>query len=337
MNMRIDKDNLVIEDNEKEFEFPRGALMLSHRDLNYLKPTDSRLILHRYLPKNLRYDNKLLQTNRFTAIKASFHTAAIRTRNTVNERTENSLIFPCHKFSQIPYGAITEDILRRCISLQEEINRMVAIVPLFGSQLSVKLFRGIEQMFNKIVSSTEILRGAFIPSGFLRDSRSLTVLRQSEFDFLFLNAWGINYRNLENFYGRLDKLLRLEKPVFVTDAVLFTGEILFGPQLADTGICGYSLPFFDRYIPEEPTYYDVSSAVNGRRKNRKTMVTYYKSEDFPLSNICNCSICEENTIRTFFSERGLKPWEKNRLHKLEFAEISSSEEGYRSSAEAIVP
>ena len=272
MNMKIDKENLVIEDNEKKFEFPRGALMPSHRDLDHLKPADSRLILNRYLPQCLRSKDILLQNNQFWSAKASLHTVAVRTRDTVNKKTENSLIFPCHKFSQIPYDAVTEDILRRCILLQGEINRKIAMLPLFKSCPSVRLFRDIELMFNRIVSSAEILRGAFIPSRFLRNSESLTVLRQSEFDFLFLNAWGINYRNLENFYGCLDRLLRLEKPVFVTDAVLFTGETLFAPKLADTGVCGYSLPFVG-YIPDEPTYYDVSSAVNGRHKNHKTMVT----------------------------------------------------------------
>jgi len=81
----------------------------------------------------------------------------------------------------------------------------------------------------------------------------------------------------------------------------------------------------------------VSSAVRGRHKNRETMVNHYGSEDFPLSNICNCSICKENTIQTFFSRKDLAPHEKNRLHKLEFAEISSSEGGSRSTVEAVIP
>jgi len=125
--------------------------------------------------------------------------------------------------------------------------------------------------------------------------------------------------------------------VFITDALLFTGDVLFAPRLADTGVCGYSLPFVDYYIPRESTYYDVSSAVRGRHKNRETMVNHYGSEDFPLSNICNCSICKENTIQTFFSRKDLAPHEKNRLHKLEFAEISSSEGGSRSTVEAVIP
>lgn len=129
----------------------------------------------------------------------------------------------------------------------------------------------------------------------------------------------------------------LAKPVFITDALLFTGDMLFAPQLARSGVCGYSLPFVDYFFPEESTYYDVSSAVNGRHKNREIMVSHYGSEDFPLSNICSCSICERNTIHTFFEAEDLVPHEKNRLHKLEFAEISSSEGESRPAVEAVVP
>ena len=187
------------------------------------------------------------------------------------------------------------------------------------------------------ISGHEKLTGAFLPSGFLGNSNCLSAMRQSKLDFFFFSAQGIDYRYLENFYRSLDRLLLLEKSVFITDAILFAGDILFAPQLAHTGVCGYSLPFVDYYIPKESTYYDVSSAVNGRHKHHETMLNYYGREDFPLSNICSCSICERNTIQTFFSGEDLAPHEKNRLHKLEFAEISSSEGEPRSAVEAVVP
>lgn len=337
MEIRINEDYYVVKNNGKEFKFPKGTLMLSHCDLNYLKPGDHRMILQRYKPRDLRKRNTLLQTSYFETLRNDFRCAADKTRNIVRRKTENSLIFPCHKFSQILYTAVTEDFLRRCILLQEEINRKIAVIPLFRSQISVRRFRSVEQMFNRILGSNQKLRGTFLPSSFLKNNDCLTVLRQSELDFLFLSAWGVNYTNLENFYVRLDRLIELEKPVFVIDAAIFTGDVIFAPRLANTGICGYSLPFVDYYIPEEPTYYDVSNAVPGRYKNYRTMVNQYGSDDFPLSEICNCSVCRKNTIRTFFFERDLVPWEKNRLHKLEFVDISSSEEESRSPAEAAIP
>ena len=337
MDIKIGEENFEIEDSRKGFQFPMGALMLSHCDLNYLKPGDSRMILHRYIPRELRLNNILLQTNHFGTLRENFRNAAAKTKDIIRKRTENSLIFPCHRFNRIPYTTVTEDLLRRCLLLQEEINQKIAVIPKFRSQLSVRRFRRIENMFNGILLSTEKLKGAFLPSGFLRNSDYLTVLGQSELDFFFLSAQGINYRYLANFYERLERLLSLEKPVFVTDAVLFTEDTLFAPRLADTGVCGYSLPFVDYYIPPGPTYYDVLTAVNGRHKTHEIMVRQYGSNDFPLSEICRCSICEENTVGTFFFGSDLAPHEKNRLHKLEFTEISSSEEGSRPAAKAVVP
>jgi len=336
MKLRISKGYYIVEDNGKSLKFPKGALMLSHCDLNYLKPDDSRIILQRYTPQSLRKRNTLLQTDYFKTLRSDFRAAADKTRNVVEKKTENSLIFPCHKFSQVLYTAVTENFLRRCIQLQEEINPKIAAIPLFGKQLSVRRFRSIEQMFNRILGSNQKLKGVFLPSSFVKNNDCLTVLRQTELDFLFVSAWGVNYTNLRNFYGRLDRLLRLEKPVFVIDAVLITGNEIFAPKLANTGICGYSLPFVD-FIPKEPTYYDVSNAVPERHKNYRTMMNKYGSDDFPLSEICNCSICRKNTIGTFFFGMDPVSWEKNRLHKLEFADITSSEEGSRSIAEAVIP
>ncbi len=337
MNIRINEGNFAVEDNGREFRFPMGGLMLTHCDLNYLKPGDTRIILHRYIPKELRLNNMLLQRDFLRTLVTDFRNAADKTRSTVRRVTKNPLIFPCHRFNKIPYTAVTEDFLQRCLLLQEEINSKVAVIPLFGSPPSMRRFHSIEQMFDRIVSSTGKLKGAFLPSSFLGDSNCLTAMRQSELDFLFFSTQGIDHRYLENFYRRLERLIMLEKPVFITDAVLFTRDILFAPRLSHTGVCGYSLPFVDYYIPKEFTYYDVSSAVNGRHKTHETMVNYYGSEDFPLSNICSCSICEKNTIQTFFSGEYLAPHEKNRLHKLEFVEISSSEGESRSAVEAVVP
>ena len=310
--------------------------MLNHVDLSYLKTGDQRIILHRYMPQNLRKQNTLLLTDQFEELRGYYRKNVDRTRKIVQQRGGKSLIFPCQKFSQIPYEAVTENVLRRSLLLQEESNKEIAVIPLFNSP-SVKQFQTVEHMFNRILQPTPKLKGAIISSTFLDEDNSLTALRRSELDFLFFNAKRIDYRNLADFYERLDKLLGLEKPVFVIDAVLFTGIWLFAPRLSDTGIYGYSLQFVDYYIPSESTYYDVSNGNPKRYKSHSVMKAQYGSDDFPLSEICNCSICANNTIGSFFFGNDMKPWEKNRLHKLEFAEISSSEGTSESPEQATVP
>lgn len=339
MRIELTKENLIVEIKGKEFRFTKGSLMLSHCDLNYLKIGGSRIILFRYTPRELGKRNALLSTNHLSSLRTKTQNTANITKIAISRKTENSLTFPCPKLNQIPYDAVTKDLLRRSLLLQNEINRDIAVIPCFKPLNSLKRFRksfrDVEQMFSDILHGTKKLRGAFLPSSFLRDSDCLTILRQSELDFLLLNAWGS--WNLENFYESLYILLRLEKPVFVTDAALFVKDEPFAPRLANTGIAGYSLRFVDRPKLLEPTYYDVSNGVPKRQKEHKTMVQQYGSEDFPLSEICRCSICEKNTIQTFFSGEDLKPWEKNRLHKLEFAETTSSEGESESEGEAMVP
>ena len=339
MEIKATEENLIVEIRGREYTFARGSLMLSHCDLNYLKIGDSRIILFRYTPRELSKRNALLSTNHLSSLKTKTQNAVNNAKNAIRKKTENSMMFPCPKLSKIPYDAVTKNLLRRSLLLQEEISRDIAVIPCFKSPNSLKRFcrsfREVEQMFSDILHDTEKLRGAFLPSKLLRDSDCLTILRQSELDFLFLNAWGS--WNLESFYRSLYGLLELEKPVFVTDAALFVKNELFAPRLAHTGIAGYSLRFVDSPILLEPTYYDISNGVPKRQKDHRTMVLQYGSEDFPLSEICNCSVCEKNTIRTFFSGEDLEPWEKNRLHKLEFAETASSEGVSGSEAKATIP
>jgi len=126
----MNEENFVIKDNGQEFRFPVGSLMVTHCDLNYLRPGESRIVLHRYIPRELRLQNTLLlRKDRFRSLKVAFRNAADMTRNTVRRVTGNSVILPCHRFNRTSYTAVAQDFLQRCLLLQEEINPKIALIP----------------------------------------------------------------------------------------------------------------------------------------------------------------------------------------------------------------
>ena len=316
-------NKLVIEDNGNIFGLKRGKQMLTHVDLIYLVPDDPRIILFRYMPQKLRVNNKKLLTS-FNSLQIKVHDEVAKTKRNVKKKKGTALIFPCQKFTNLPYKAVKSAFLEKVLQLQEEINLKIALLPSFKGPLSKKSFSSIIGKFNKVLSSStalstnEKLKGAILPQKFLDYKNSLHILGESGLDFFFLNAWGTNSKNLPKFYSRLNKLLKLENPVFVIDAVLFAGTTQFARNLSGTGISGFSLPYIDFLIPKGYTYYDVSNGSPTRHKDHGTMVNQHGSDTFPLSSICPCTICDSNTIGSFF--QGSKVPEKNRLHRLEFAD-----------------
>lgn len=323
MYIKNQGNQLVIKDNGSTFGLKKGKQMLTHVDLIYLVPDDPRIILFRYTPQELRDNNKKLLTS-FNSIRTKVRDAVTKTRRTVKKKKATALIFPCPKFTNLPYKAVTPTFLEKALQLQEEITPKVALLPSFKGPLSKKLFSSTINKFNSVLSSSTVLstneklKGAILPQRFLDYKDSLHILRESGLDFFFLNAWGTNSKNLPKFYSRLNMLLKLDNPVLVIDAVLFAGTTEFAHNLSGTGISGFSLPYIDFLIPEGYTYYDVSNGVPTRHKDHATMLHQRGNDTFPLSNICPCTTCNSNTIGSFFN--GSKVPEKNRLHKLKFAD-----------------